>query len=88
MTKFQVNKTYTARSIGDANCVFEFTIIARTAKRVTINLRGERVKRGIFIYDGVECFRPFGNYSMAVVVSSRSIKAIDAACGFEARLAP
>lgn len=35
MTQFQIGRTYSARSACDHNCIFAFTIIARTEKTVT-----------------------------------------------------
>jgi len=35
MCKFEEGKTYQTRSIGDNNCIFEITVIKRTAKTVT-----------------------------------------------------
>ena len=69
-TQFQVGKTYFDRSACDYDCIFSFTILARSAKSVTINVRGETVRRGLSIYDGREQFKPFGSYSMAAVVSA------------------
>jgi hypothetical protein len=70
MTQFQVGKTYATRSIGDADCIFSFTVLARTAKQVTIHYNGSPVKRGVYVYDGVERFKPFGTYSMCPVISA------------------
>lgn len=66
--KFNVGQTYSARSICDHDCIFSFTILARTAKQVTVKVNGNIVKRGIKIWDNVEEFSPFGNYSMLVSV--------------------
>jgi hypothetical protein len=69
---FQVGKTYFDRSICDHNCIFSFTILARTAKSVTINVRGKTARKGLTTYNGVEQFKPFGTYSMCAVVSADS----------------
>jgi hypothetical protein len=68
MSKFQVGKTYTCRSIGDHECIFRFEIVARTAKQMTINEHGEIYKRGIHLYDGVEHCKPHGTYSMCAII--------------------
>jgi len=70
MIQFQVGKTYATRSICDSECVFSFTIMARTAKQVTVQVHGKTVKRGLSLYDGVEQFKPFGNYSMCAIISA------------------
>jgi len=70
-TTFQVGHTYYDRSACDHECVFEFTILSRTAKTVTITSRHDKaVKRGLSVYDGVENFKPFGTYSMCTIVSA------------------
>ncbi len=66
--QFKVGSTYAARSICDSECFFSFTILARTAKQVTINVHGKTVKRGVTVYDGVEQFKPYGSYSMAAII--------------------
>ena len=68
--QFEVGKTYYARSITDYDTIFFFDILARTAKTVTINLYGKKVRRGIQIHDGREQFRPFGMYSMCAIISA------------------
>jgi hypothetical protein len=68
MTQFQVGKTYSTRSICDYDCIFSFTILARTAKSVTVDVNGKTVRRGISIYDGIEEFKPYGSYSMCAII--------------------
>lgn len=70
MKTFQVGHTYQTRSICDHECIFSFTILARTAKQVTINVHGKTVRRGVFIWDGIEQFKPFGTYSMCAIISA------------------
>ena len=66
--QFQVGRTYQTRSICDHDCIITATIVRRTAKRVTVQLR-DRVKvLGIGTYDGVEFIRPWGNYSMSPII--------------------
>jgi hypothetical protein len=50
--------------------VFSFTILARTAKSVTVDVHGKTVRRGISVYEGVEQFKPFGSYSMCAIISA------------------
>ena len=37
MTKFEIGKTYSMRSICDHDCVWTYTVTARTAKTITIS---------------------------------------------------
>ncbi len=67
---FNVGQTYSDRSICDHNCIFSFTILARTAKTVTVEVSGQTVKRGLSVYEGVEQFKPFGSYSMCSIVNA------------------
>jgi hypothetical protein len=68
MSKFQVGVRYATRSIGDHNCIYAFLILARTAKTVTVKIRGDIVKRGLQVYEGVEQFKPFGTHSMCAII--------------------
>lgn len=68
MIKFHVGKTYAAPSPCDSKCTFSFTILKRSAKSVTIEVRGKRVRRLLKAGDRAEWFRPFGNYSMAATI--------------------
>ena len=76
MTKtFEAGKTYSTRSICDHDCIFRFTILARTAKSVTIEVHGKTVRRGLSIWQGVEQFKPFGSYSMCAVIGADDLDA-------------
>lgn len=70
MFTFKVGKTYQTRSICDHDCIFSFTVLARTAKTVTVDVNGKTVRRGISIYEGVEQFKPFGTYSMCAIIGA------------------
>jgi hypothetical protein len=50
-----------------------FAILGRTAKTVTIARHGKQVRRGIFVYNGVEQFKPFGTYSMCAIISADKV---------------
>ena len=68
MTTFNVGQTYSTRSICDHDCIFNCTVLSRTAKTVTVALHGGKtVKRGLSIWQGVEQFKPFGSYSMCPI---------------------
>ena len=71
MTKtFEIGRTYSTRSACDYDCVFSFTILARTAKSITTKVHGKTVRRGVNVWAGVEQFKPFGSYSMAAIISA------------------
>lgn len=69
MVRFEIGKTYACRSICDWDCIFEFEVVARSAKRLIIkdDLRGER-KVGVKIFNDEEYCKPLGSYSMAPVL--------------------
>ena len=66
--QFIVGKTYTTRSIVDYNCIISATITKRTAKTVTATVGGKDKTFKPFMYDGCECFMPFGRHSMAPTI--------------------
>ena len=66
---FETGKTYTTKSAGDYGCIFTYTIVRRTAKRITLrDEAGGLTTRGIYIYDNSECCKPEGSYSIAPVI--------------------
>jgi hypothetical protein len=71
--QFQVGRTYATRSICDSECIFSFAILSRTAKSVTVNVHGKTVRRGLSLRDGVEQFKPFGNYSMCAIIRADKV---------------
>ena len=70
MNQFQIGRIYNTRSICDHDCIFSFTILNRTAKTVTTQIRGKTVRRGLSLWNDVEQFKPFGNYSMCAIVGA------------------
>jgi hypothetical protein len=72
--QFQIGKTYATRSICDHDCIFSFTILARTAKTVTVNVHGKTVRRGLPIWEGIEQFKPFGTYSMCAIIGADDLE--------------
>ena len=59
MEKIKANTTYYARSIGDHNCIFELTVLSRTAKTALINYDNEKRRAKIYTdSDGREYLRP------------------------------
>lgn len=67
-TKFEVGRTYSTRSICDYDCIYRVKILARTAKTVTIEAHGKVCRRGLKVWNDVEEFKPFGNYSMCAII--------------------
>ena len=69
MKKFEIGKTYSMRSICDHNCVWTYTVTARTAKTITISDDEKtlkcRVIQKVSEYRGAETIYPLGQYSMA-----------------------
>ena len=70
MKKFEVGKTYEQRSICDHNCIWRFTVIARTACTITLQDERGEVKKCRVIKDlssmyNAEHVYPLGRYSMA-----------------------
>lgn len=70
MNTFQIGRTYSTRSACDHDCVFSFTILARTAKTVTIKIHDKIKRRGLRVHGDTEYFNPFGSYSMAPVIGA------------------
>lgn len=68
MKQFEIGKTYSTRSICDHECVWNFTVVKRTASTITITDGKEtktcRIVKNLSEYDGRETVRPLGNYSM------------------------
>lgn len=68
MKKFEIGKTYRMRSICNSECVWEYTVIARTAQTITITDGKEkkkcRINKRLSEYNNSETVLPLGNYSM------------------------
>ena len=69
MKKFEIGKKYSMRSICNQECVWTYTVIARTAQTITISNGKEvkkcRVVKKISEYRNAETIYPLGQYSMA-----------------------
>jgi hypothetical protein len=69
--RFEVGKEYFVRSMCDHDCIYRFTVVARTAKQVTLRSKNETkttvrgVKELRSDYSNCETCMPHGNYSMA-----------------------
>ena len=69
MKKFEIGKEYSMRSIGDHDCVWTYTVTARTAKTITIT-DGRKVQKCRIIqkvseWRNAATVYPLGQYSMA-----------------------
>lgn len=68
MRVFEIGKTYTMRSPCMHDCIWSYTVTARTASTVTIT-DGKETKRcrisKYSAYLGAETIHPLGQYSMA-----------------------
>lgn len=79
MVRFEIGKVYECRSICDYDCIWTYTVVARTASTITIknNSTGETQKNRILCYSkqfGVESVHPLGNYSMCPVLSADKMR--------------
>lgn len=77
MSKFIVGNTYWTRSIGDSECIFEMTVIARTPKTIRVAIKhrdGVKTLRPFIDYNGHEAVKPFGSYSMCAIISADEAK--------------
>lgn len=74
MAKFEVGKKYATRSICNSNCIWTYTVIARTEKTVTISDGKEtkkcRINAKFSTYRGAETILPEGNYSMCPMLDA------------------
>ena len=75
MKQFEVGKTYSTRSICNADCVLSYTITARTACTVTVvDECGEksifRINKRLSEFRNAETFLPWGKYSMAPMITA------------------
>lgn len=66
MKAFEIGHQYSCRSLCDYECIWTYTVTARTAKFVTLRDEYGEVKRaGIRMWDDVEACSPHGRYSMS-----------------------
>ena len=74
MTKFEIGKTYSMRSICDQNCIWSYKVIARTEKTITISDGKEvktcRINKAYSEYNNTETIFPLGKYSMCPTLNA------------------
>lgn len=78
MKQFETGKTYTMRSACDHNCVWSYTVTARTAATVTLtDDQGKvakcRINGQVSEWNKAETVYPLGRYSMAPTLSADRI---------------
>lgn len=84
MKKFEVGKRYSMFSPCDMNCTWEYEVIKRTAKMITLKPiedarllpeNREKIRRVKILTDcgcDEECARPLGRYSMSPLLCAHS----------------
>lgn len=74
MKKFEIGKTYKMHSIGNQDCIWSFTVTARTAQTITLDdgkkVQRCRISKRTSEYRGAESVYPLGQYSMAPILSA------------------
>lgn len=69
MKKFEIGSIYSMRSICDHNCIWSYTVVARTAQTITITdgkkTQKCRISKKHSEYHNAETVYPLGQYSMA-----------------------
>lgn len=75
MEKFIVGNTYKVRSICDHNCIWEYTVVKRTAKTVTLkddtgHIVTCRINAYVSERRNKESVYPMGHYSMCPILSA------------------
>lgn len=74
MKKFEIGKTYTMRSACNHECVWSYTVTARTAATVTLTDGKEtikcRISKKFSEYRNAETVLPLGNYSMCPMLTA------------------
>ena len=74
MRKFEIGKQYSMRSICDHECVWTYTVTARTESTITITdgkqTKTCRIVKDLSQYRNAETVRPLGKYSMCPLLSA------------------
>lgn len=70
MRLFEIGKTYYMFSVCNSDCVWKYTVIARTKSTVTLKdedgkITVKRIAKKVSEYFNVETIHPLGVYSMA-----------------------
>lgn len=68
---FKIGDTYTCRSFSNWDTVYSYTVVARTARFITVVDRwGEKRRCGVFIGRDGECALPQGKHANAPVITA------------------
>lgn len=70
--QFEAGKTYYTRSVCDHDHIIRVKIVGRTAKTVKTD-KGKTFR--VYVYDGVERFKPWGSYSMCPIIGADRVAA-------------
>ena len=74
MKKFEIGKEYSMRSICNHDCIWTYTVTARTAQTITITDGKEvkkcRISKKASEHRDTETIFPLGQYSMAPMLSA------------------
>ena len=77
MKKFEVGTIYSMRSVCSHDCVWTYTVIARTAQTITITdgktVQKCRISKATSQFRGAESVYPIGQYSMAPILSADKV---------------
>ena len=77
MKTFEIGKSYTHGWIGDSELFTTWTVIARTAKTITIKngneIRKCRIIKNLTEWNKAETVLPYGDYSMRPSLSADNI---------------
>lgn len=77
MKQFEIGKSYSMSSCCDHNCIWTYTVVARTAKTVTLS-DGKKEKKCRINKQSSEFFKaeavyPLGQYSMCPILTAEKI---------------
>lgn len=74
MTKFEIGKSYSMSSPCDHNCIWTYTVIARTAQTITLSDGTKekkcRISKQYSEYNKTETIFPLGQYSMCPILTA------------------
>ena len=74
MKTFEIGKTYSMSSPCDHNCIWTYTVTARTAQTITIEdgkqVKKCRISKQYSEYNKAETVFPLGSYSMCPILTA------------------
>ena len=77
MKKFEIGETYSVRSACNHECVWTYTVTARTAQTITVTdgkeVRKLRISKRVSEYRAAESVFPLGQYSLAPILSADKV---------------